>query len=154
MLLYHYTAHNRLPSIMEEGLRLGDVPVNGPTAAGLNAVWLTTDRDSDGHGLGAGARELTENERRFMLQWKGEMPPEGARWDNKRAVRITVKLSSSDRNLKDWLPWARKRLAPEWLAQLTGAAGGQRKAKTWKLYFGVIPPSAFVAVDVLEPAPD
>lgn len=149
MLLFHFTARDRLASIMEGGLSRGDVPVNGPEGEGLNAVWLTTDRSSDGHGLG-GSELMTDEDRLRIFRWKGEMPPEGARWANKRAVRITVKLPSSDAKLKEWLPWARKRLDPDWLAQLNEAGGGNRKARTWRLYFGIIPPSAFVAVDVLE----
>jgi hypothetical protein len=149
MLLYHFTAHERLPGILDGGLSKGDVPINGPTGKGLNAVWLTTDSTSEGHGLGKSGL-MTDVDRHRIFQWKGEMPPEGTRWANKRAVRITVKLASQDRNLKEWLPWARRRLEPGWLAQLNESGGGSRKARTWRLYFGVIPPSAFVAVDILE----
>lgn len=151
MLLYHFTAHSRLASINDSGVSQGDVPVNGASSAGINAVWLTTDPSPEGNGLGE-AREMTDAERYQIFHWKGAMPDAGTRWENKRAVRITVKLPSSDPRLKDWLPWARKRLNPAWLAGLAASGGGTRKARAWKLYFGTIPPSAFVAVDVLEPA--
>lgn len=150
MLLYHFTAHSRLASIMEGGLSKGDVPVNGPDAPGVHAVWLTADPSPEGNGLGE-AREMTEAERWQIFRWRGELPEPGTQWENKRAVRITVKLPSADPRLKDWLPWARKRVDPTWLSQLTVTGGGTRKARRWKLYFGTIPPSAFTAVDVLEP---
>lgn len=148
MLLYHFTAHDRLGSIMEAGLNKGDVPLSETT--GMNAVWLTTDPAPDGHGLDA-AGVLDDAARYTMLRLFGELPPEGSRWSDKTAVRITVRLPSGDRNLKDWLPWARKRASADWLSRLHSAAGGHRKARTWKLYFGVVPPSAFVAVDILRP---
>jgi hypothetical protein len=73
MLLYHFTAANRLDAIMAEGLTIGDVPVDGPTAPGLNAVWLTTSKESDEHGLGE-PREMTDLERENIRQWKGILP--------------------------------------------------------------------------------
>lgn len=125
MLLYHFTSHAGLASILEDGLSQGDVPTNGPESQGLNAVWLTTDSTSDGHGLGD-AGVMTDEERHRIFRWKGQMPPEGSMWLNKRAVRITVKLPASDRNLKDWLPWARKRLDAAWLGQLNKSRDGAR----------------------------
>lgn len=47
-----------------------------------------------------------------------------------------------------WLPWARKRLSPEWLAVLSKTGGGDVKARTWFLYFGTIPPARFRSVTV------
>jgi hypothetical protein len=145
MLLYHFTAANRLDLIMAEGLRLGDVPVNGPLAPGENAVWLTSSPSAEDHGLGE-PRELTADERANMVRWKGAAPPPGARWDDKREVRITIKLSSGDRALRRFVPWARRRFDPHWLDSLILSGGGKRCADTWWLYFGVIEPSAFVDV--------
>lgn len=145
MLLYHFTAANRLDLIRAEGLTLGDVPVNGPHALGENAVWLTSSSSAEGHGLGE-PRELSADERANMGHWKGAAPPPGARWDDKREVRITVKLSSTDRALRRFLPWARRRFDPQWLDSLVRSGGGKRCADTWWLYFGVIEPSAFVDV--------
>jgi hypothetical protein len=148
MLLYHFTAKNRLNSILESGLWKGDIPIT-PLGAGLNAVWLTTDPIGDEHGLGA-LREISPAERLAMLQWKGEQPAEGVQWSDKREVRITLKISSSDPRLKNWMPWARKRLDSEWFGDLVRTGGGKRKAETWRIYFGIIPPSEFVRVDIRE----
>lgn len=150
MLLYHFTAQSCLPGIMAEGLTRGEAPLSD--SEWLNAVNLTTDPEPSGHGLDRGGHVWTAEECAKLYLASGTRIEPGTVNANKRAVRITVKLPSSDRNLKDWLPWARKRLSPGYLNRLIGAAGGgMRKARTWKLYFGVIPPSAFVVVDVLEP---
>lgn len=150
MLLYHFTSHRHLPRIMEEGLTKGEAPLSD--TEWLNAVNLTTDSRPEGHGLDGAFHVWTAEESAAAFLRAGVRITPGAVSVNKRAVRITLKLPSKDRNLKDWLPWARKRLAPAYLKRLVAAAGGgMRKAKTWKLYFGIIPPSAFVAVDILEP---
>ncbi|WP_426266931.1 hypothetical protein [Sphingomonas sp. LHG3443-2] len=112
MLLYHFTAANRLDSIMAEGLTIGDVPVDGPTAPGQNAVWLTSSKEGGEHGLGE-PREMTDVERENIRKWKGIVPPAGSRWDDKREVRIAVKVASGDRSLRRFLPWARRRFSPE-----------------------------------------
>lgn len=150
MLLYHYTSHHALPHILRDGLSKGEVPLSD--REWLNAVNLTADPSPDGHGLDGAREPITEEDAARLYLATGQHWPVGARFVNKRAVRITIKLPSADRNLKDWLPWARKRLSPDYLRRLVGVAGGTKKARTWKIYFGVIPPSAIVAVDVLEPA--
>jgi hypothetical protein len=93
-----------------------------------------------GHGLIDG-RPLTEQERFVEYQRRGFMPPEGARFPNKRAVRIAVLIPSSDRNLYHWPKWGRKRLAPDWYERMDRIGGG--KSKTWWVYFGQIPPTSF-----------
>lgn len=145
MILYHFTARERLRAILEEGLRLGDVPVNGPTGQGLNAVWLTSDPTLTNNGLGS-AGEMSDQERYRVFEWRGVLPEPGTRWLDKRAVRITVQLPSTDRSLKSWLPWARKRIAPAWLNQLHQSGGGLQAAKSWWLYFGTIKPSNFAEI--------
>jgi hypothetical protein len=118
MILYHYTSKAYLPLIEIGGLEVGEVPLT-PTKL-RNAVWLTTDSNPDGHGLDGSCL-------------------------NKRAVRITVRIPTHDRKLKHWPAWGRKRLARWWYAALDEAGGG--KSESWYLYFGTIPPSAFLAVE-------
>jgi hypothetical protein len=108
--------------------------------------WLTTDR-TPSHGVGGVERPLTDEERFAVLMTDGWMPPKGAVWPNKHAVRITVLIPRSDRKLHHWPAWGRKRLAPEWYATLDRSGGG--KSKTWWIYFGTIPPSSFRAIDLL-----
>lgn len=150
MILYHFTSRERLPIILESGLSKGEVPLNDRET--LNAVNLTTDPSPHGHGLDHAGHVVTDDESaRIFLRTDSLIPP-GTVYINKKAVRITVKIPSSDRALKDYLPWARKHIEPNYLRRLIAVSGGgNAKAKTWKLYFGVIEPRAFVAVDMLEP---
>jgi hypothetical protein len=150
MEFYHYTALNRLDSIRAEGLNQGDVPLS-PTK-GLNAVWLTTDIDPRGHGLGV-ARPLTETERYAMQRWNGFLPSAGARWDDKREARINVEIADNDPNLVDWYPWAIVNLEESWRKSMSRTGGGLAKAKSWRLYFGVILPSAFTSITDLTRLP-
>lgn len=149
MLLYHFTSRASLRSILREGLSQGAVHIT--PSCRLNAVWLTADPGPEGHGLEGGGAFMSDAERREAYEWSGTMPPPGSRFGKSADVRIAVDLAAGDRNLHDWLPWARRQLPPEWLAQLHPVAGGNlRKAKTWRLYFGTIAPAAFVAVDQVE----
>src|SRR3546814_16300851 len=63
---------------------------------------------------------------------------------NKKAIRIKVKLPSSDRRLFHWPAWSRKRMSRQWLDALH-KAGGPRW-RPWYIYFGVVPPSDFLEV--------
>ncbi len=151
MLFYHFTSHEALESIMAGGLDRGEAPMSDHRVA--KAVNLTTDKDPDGHGLDFGGHVVDEAEAASYAA-KGFNLPAGTVFVEKRAVRITVKLPSSDPNLKSWRSWSRKHCEHGYAERLERAAGGNgRKAKTWWLYFGTIPSSVFVAVDVLkEPA--
>jgi hypothetical protein len=146
MLLYHFTALEYLDAIKAEGLIKGEVPVS-PTEL-LNAVWLTTDPSPKGHGLIDG-RLLTAQERFAEYQRCGFMPPAGARFPNKRAVRIAILIPSSDRNLYHWPKWGRKRMTPDCYERMDRVGGG--KSKTWWIYFGVILPRSFRTIEILTP---
>lgn len=64
MILYHYTAYDLLDSILEEGLRFGDLPIS-PRRRVNGVVWLTTDRNPDGHGLPEGG-ELSKEQKSHL----------------------------------------------------------------------------------------
>ena len=147
MILYHYTAKSRLESILREGLSRGEAPISATRFK--NAVNMTTDSRPDGHGLDAAGKIVSEQESAFYAAKFGWDVPAGTKLENKKAVRLKVKLPSSDRSLKPWLPWARKHAEPDFLDCLMRSSGGIVKARTWWLYFGTIPPSAFVSVDHL-----
>lgn len=149
MILYHFTALEYLESILKNGLNKGDIPI--ARDQGDNAVWFTTDNDPAGHGLTDG-RLLTDEEHRQYLKNFGRKPQPGARFPDKRKVRIDVIIPSSDKSLKEWLPWARKRLTAEWLKTLTRIGGGKAKARTWYIYNGVVRPEAFRLVSARDDA--
>lgn len=142
MILYHFTALEYLDAIKASGLTRGDIPIS--RTEGLNGVWLTMDGKSDGHGLTDGGPV----DPAAFLSLTGRMPPAGLRYPDKRAVRIEVSILSTDRRLKHWPRWARKRLAPEWYDDLDATGGG--KSKTWYVYFGAIPPEQFREVKILR----
>lgn len=151
MRLYHFTTRECLRSIMGGGLNRGIVHLS-PTSQ-LNAVWLTTDPGPRGHGLEVGGRFMTDEERREAREWAGEVPPPGARFPKAATVRIDVDLDDDDRSVHEWLPWARRHLDFDWMTALHPVASGTlRKAKTWRLYLGVIPPERIAAVESLDGA--
>lgn len=146
MNLYHFTAHEHWPSILREGLSRGGVPVTPTT--GLNAIWLTSDASPDGHGLSSGEVIAADVAARASVWTSGE----GLRTYDKRALRLLVNVPRGDRRLIRWRPWARKNLEVDWLAALEKAAGGSAKARTWFLFWGVIPPTWILARVVLRPS--
>jgi hypothetical protein len=144
MLLYHFTAREYLADIRHDGLCRGEVPLSPREC--LNAVWLTTDRDPSGHGLSDG-EELSYKEKVIM----GVDPGVRFYFPDKRAIRITLKIKSTDRRLVHWPAWGKKRLARGWYERL--ADTGDRKDRSWYLYWGVIPPESFLNVEYLHGAP-
>jgi hypothetical protein len=146
MLLYHYTAHECWPSITREGINKGEVAL-GPHDW-LNAVWLTSDRSTDGHGLSGGCPVTPEDAQFLRLPWTDDLV-----WPNTRAVRLTVKVPHGDRSLVSWKSWANKHVCPKWRKPYEEAGGGRAKAKTWFIYWGVVPPAWIVQKEDLLPPP-
>jgi len=146
MILYHFTCVEYLESIRREGLNRGDVPTRfkGPLFE-TTAVWFTTDPKPEGHGLYE-AKILTDEDRRSYLEVFGDLPAEGSRYFNKKAVRITVIIPSNDRRLVRWLTWGHKHCEPG----LYDALSKGNRHKTWWLYFGTVAPDQFCAIDVLK----
>lgn len=148
LLLYHFTTRALLPAIRQGGLSRGTIHVSATERR--NGVWLTTDPGSGGHGLETGGAFMSDDQRREAQEWSGTLPLPGARFPKNAEVRIAVDLASGDPQLHEWLPWARRHLDAEWMAHLHPITGGTlKKAKTWRIYLGVIPPEAFAAVEEL-----
>lgn len=139
MRLYHYTSLKHLPLILASSLSRGDIPVGAHGEGAETGVWFTTDSKPAGHGLASG--ELV------TVHLPGEAPRQVPTVD-KRVVRITVVIPSSDRRLQRWLPWTRKRLGADVVERLVVSGGGKRKAETWFVYLGAVEPSRFAAVDI------
>ncbi len=153
MLFHHYTSHLALRSILRDGLDRGEAPL--APDRWLKAVNLTTSRSPHGHGLDAAGFVWTKEASDKVHAATGQRIPPGTVNLNKRAVRIDVRIPMSDRRLQKWVPWARKRLDPAFFDMMVrGGGGGMASAKTWWLYWGVIPPDAFVDLVVLEPDDD
>src|SRR5262249_26234750 len=146
MVLYHFTCAEFLKSIMRHWLCRGDVRTKkiGPLYE-TNAVWLTTDPQPKGHGLGLPGA-LTEEDRLRHFEAFGTMPPKGSRYPDKRAVRITVNIPKGDPRLQRWTRWARKHCEPGVYDNLARADGSGHK--TWWLYFGPIAPNQFRDIDM------
>ena len=94
----------------------------------------------DGHGLSDGGPVEPAMRRKLGL-------PENARFPNKRRVRITIRWP--EKNAGRWLPWARKRLDPDWLATLIAIGGGTRKARSWWTV-DAVPPENFKKIEVFN----
>jgi len=140
--LYHFTAADLLPQIMEEGLSRGDVPIT--QTASYKAVWLTSLLTPIGHGLGQ-ERELTDREKAII----GAPRDRPVFMMDKRRIRIEVVIPRGDRNLHRWDRWSKKHLAPSWRDALHGAGG--HSYRTWFIYNGIIPPAWFSKVEDLKP---
>jgi hypothetical protein len=149
MILYHFTCREYMDSIFRDGLNRGDVPIQlvGPLSE-TNAVWLTTQQQPNGCGLSNAAHVLTEAERQAYQKMLGVLPPEGTRFPDKSTVRIKVMIPSTDRRLKRWLTFGRKHCEPG-LYEAFVRADGQAH-KSWWIYFGIISPDQFQAVDYLK----
>jgi hypothetical protein len=91
--------------------------IHKPAFSELNGVWLTTRPSPHGNGL------------------------EGASID-KKAVRVEVKIPTTDRRLVRWKKWALKRCTAETYHKFSTWDG----SADWWVYFGVIPPSEFITV--------
>lgn len=112
--LYHYTPLVNLPSIMAEGLSLGNVAIESATEKGPVAVSLTTQSDPDS-----------------LLCW-GESRPAISRTQ----VRLACRLSPDDPKLERAADtWKRLSVSRRFLDAFDSR--GQRK--WWFFYFGVIP---------------
>jgi hypothetical protein len=139
---YHFTSLERLPAIKREGLRLGDVPTSA--RSGENGVWLTTDSSPSGHGLSVN-REMTSQERHFVLSWKGVLPPEGTRFEDRTAVRIVIRKMPDIGQLVRWKRWGRRNCKSGIYDALI--RGGGTKHGSWYVFFGIIPPENFAAIE-------
>lgn len=124
-ILYHFTALAHLKSIQRDGLTRGGVWTSPND--GLNGVWLTARNTSSGNG----------NPVETVAGWWG-----------KGDVRITVTIPRSDSCLFRWSRWGRKHCTPEWFDTLNDAGSHWRD---WYIYFNLIPPEQFKAVDILNP---
>src|SRR3546814_4547043 len=85
VILYHFTAREYLPSILEEGLTKGEVPTSayGPAP---NAVWFTSDGSPQGHGL-SDEKILSPEEVQVMRRMHGADYPDDLMFPNKKAIR-------------------------------------------------------------------
>jgi hypothetical protein len=153
MKLYHFTHEDALPSILEEGLNRGEVPLT-PTKV-ENAVWLTTDPSPGGHGVFAHGGIIVTREIALMLASQGLTARVGDTlpYADKQKIRIKVEFQTSrTRGLMKWIDFAKKRkIESDWLRSLYKGAGDHPKPHTWWLWFGTLSPELFQAIEVRSP---
>ena len=139
MRFYHFTALEYLPSILDEGLTRGDVPL-GPRKFD-NAVWLTRNADPAAQACWAGEeRLLTDEERRAHESLYGYPVPPGSRFADKRAVLLAVEIPEDDPKLIAWRSLAKRSGAnPKWLRTL-------RSSPDWFIYRGTVPTDWIVEI--------
>lgn len=147
MRLHHFTCVEHLGSILATGISRGEVCTTTWQTPDLNAVWLTTDANPSGHGLGD-CEEITEDFSRDVYKKAGIYLEPGSYFPNKRRVKITVDLRPQDERLFRWTRWAKRNVHPAIRDGLINTGGGMVKARTWYVYFGVILPDEFLSVEV------
>ena len=167
MELYHFTAIEHIESIMTYGLNRGEVVIDSPNLVGnmkkpdkrryygrnliANGVNLTTDSDPAEHGLGEPGL-LTASQRRFFEEADGVRPPNGARFADKRQVRIQIDLPEHSHGLFNWLQWSTTKVDKDTRRALILSGGGFIKASTWYVSFETIPTSAIVEIGIRNEA--
>ena len=107
----------------------------------VNAISLTTSPLPVGLGLDRGPDELSEVDRIRIFERTGILHPEGARFADSRAVRITVELERDDPALIRWRDF-RTRILPSRRVELERGC----KPGTWWVYLGTLPPTWFTAI--------
>lgn len=145
--LYHFTALEYLQKILEEGLTRGDVPTSRTGVE--NAVWLTTDPEPSRQGWADDPHILSDEERAAYGRVFGEVPKPGARFPDKRAIRLEVDVPDGDPNLVGWLHFARVRRIKNSLLKSLNRTGGGGEGD-WFLYIGDLPPDWILSVAPLS----
>jgi hypothetical protein len=143
--LYHFTSNESLESIALDGLCFGDIPIS-PTES-RNGVWLTTDPEPAGHGLGKPG-PFSPEMRAAYRKITGVDAPANAFIPDKSRIRLTATLLASDLEfLISWKEWAEVLgVSVQWKRALR-LAGGQKEA-TWWILLGTIPPERLQALDL------
>jgi hypothetical protein len=141
VILYHFTTSGNVGMIRAHGLTRGRVELSNDPQDYVNAISLTTSPVPVGLGLDLGPDELTEVDRIRIFERTGILHPEGARFADSRAVRITVELERDDPALIRWLEF-RTRILPSRRVELERGC----KPGTWWVYLGQIPPERFTAI--------
>lgn len=144
MKFYHFTARDRLPSIMSNGLTIGDVPACSLFEDNEIAVWLTSNPRPSGQGLGF-VREFTDHDRFSGLTMEEVLALRGPAPD-KTEARITIAALPEPQRLQRWSDWARDYVEPEIYDELVRRGGA--KHLDWYLYWGVIPPEYFEEIEL------
>lgn len=113
--MYHFTSHAHLPSVLEQGILRGDVPIT--SGGGFNAPWLTTDPS-----------------------WGNQKWANGSAWD-KAGIRFTVKLPKHSPLLHHWPDVASaNEMDPFWFETLNKVGGESPETHlNWWLFFAPIP---------------
>ncbi|MEE7493368.1 hypothetical protein [Methylobacterium oryzae] len=128
------------------GLQKGDVIIGEQGEQTLTATWLTTDPDPTRcRGVTTGGLAVLPAELAARSS--------GSRWRetiNKRVVRITVKIPSTDRELKHWVVWAKGRVGQALYDFEIEFSGGKVNVANYYFYRPLIPKDDFVSIELFH----
>jgi hypothetical protein len=139
MIFYHFTGHRFLPSIREKGLQGLMVLDYGKLDRGV--ISLTTSDRPEGLGINMEDEPPTAEQREQQFLITGKRPPDDLIYWDKSAVRIRLKIASTDHRLIPWSKYMR-RVEPVRLANMHRG----ENPSTWWMYRGVIPAERFDAI--------
>jgi hypothetical protein len=143
MIFYHFTTHRHVAPIRSEGLRRGDVPTS--MRDGVNGIWFTSSSVPSRHDLTEIMNYYSADEadaffRKSSRRLRGVL--------GKCEVRIRVAIPITNRALVAWSKWGREHCDPHFFEMLNCLGPAWR---TWYVFFGIVRPTEFQAIDVLIP---
>ena len=146
MILYHFTSPGHVGHILGSGgLRKGSVWVGSHPSIPFEAAYLTTSPDPDRSGVSDGTPIVLPE---YMRRGGGEAIIETI---DKRRVRMTLRISSGDRRLRNYVTFAKGRVDPAQLAsEARQTPGGIETMRAWYFFRGTIPLDRVVRWELMD----
>lgn len=146
MKLYHFTSFGHVPHILSHGgLQNGDVMCGDHGEQTRRATWLTSDPSpirAGGVSVG-GLMPLPDD-------FKKKLGKSWTQTTDKRVVRISVMIPTTNRQLKHWLTWAKSRLGQKLVEMQIDIAGGKAEAEKYYFYEPLIRTEDFLSIELLH----
>lgn len=146
MKFYHFTSPGHVGHILAYGALAKGTIWTGEDAKGFfSAVLLTTDPDPDRSGVDDGRPLQIPIERRLP---NGPIELRGC---DKRRVRFTVTIPSSDRDLRNYWTFIQGRVGRWYLDyEIASTTGGLRSVRNWHFYRRAIPLSRIERIEIMD----
>lgn len=146
MLFYHFTSPGHVGHILESGgLRKGSVWVGSYPSIPFEAAFLTTSPDPDRSGVSDGTPIAVPQN---LRKGGGASVIETI---DKRRVRMSLRIASSDRRLRNYLSFAKGRVDPAQLAsEVRHTPGGMEAMRAWFFFRGTIPLDRVVRWELMD----